>query len=180
MYFQRAMSARAIDSNPDATNAAATASVTESVPCGHRPTSNIAVAFGVYDCTTPGSRCQVGAITVTPCTLAKRRRAATSLATPFCRHTIGVDGGATADRASSTPSVSWLLTAMRTTSPSPNDSSAGCSTTGTGSVADPSGHSTVNPLVAIACRCSPRATSTTSCPCWNMRPPTTPPTAPAP
>ncbi len=93
MYFHRAMSDRGIDSNPVATNAAATASVTASVPCGHRPTSSIAIAFGAYACTTPGSACHVGAITVTPWTLANRRRAATSLATPFCRHTIGVDGG---------------------------------------------------------------------------------------
>ena len=32
----------------------------------------------------------------------------------------------------------------------------------------------------MASRCAPRATSTTSWPCWNMRPPTTPPTAPGP
>src|SRR5215217_4207846 len=84
-------------------------------------------------------------MTVTPWTLAKRRRKATSLATPFCRHTIGVDGGATAASDSTTPDVSWLFTATTTTSSGPNVSSAGEPTTGTGRVTEPSGHSTVRP-----------------------------------
>src|SRR5215217_3499023 len=119
-------------------------------------------------------------MTVTPWTLAKRRRKATSLATPFCRHTIGVDGGATAANDSITPVVSWLLTATTTTSSGPNVSSAGEPTTGTGRVTEPSGHSTVRPPSAMASRWAPRATSTTSWPNWNSRPPTTPPTAPGP
>ena len=180
MYFQRAMSGRASDWKPDDRNAAATASVTSSTPAGHRPTSRMATACLVDACTTPGSRWVVGAITVTAWTDGQRRRKARSLATPFCRHTIGVSGRACSARASITPAVSCPLTPMMTTSSGPNVSSDGWATTGTGSVTESSGHSTVRPRSAMAAPWAPRATSTTSWPCWNIRPPTTPPTAPAP
>src|SRR3954470_4422691 len=59
--------------------------------------------------------------------------------------------------------------------------SAGCATTGRESVTVSwSGVARRRPPSRMASWCSPRATSTTSCPCCASRPPTTPPIAPAP
>ena len=77
---------------------------------------------------------------------------------------------------SSAATVSWLLTARITTSPSRTSSTV---PTGTRSVSSPSGVCSVSPERSASAD-APRAISVTSCPARCRPPPMTPPIAPAP
>ena len=130
--------------------AAATAAATSSTPVGYRPMSSRAVTGEELATTTPGSRWLAGHITHTPYTLAKRRSAACSLATPFCTHATGTDPGAEEPNWRSAVSVSWLFTARRTTSSSRQSTASGVCVTGTGSTTTPAAEASVRPVAAIA------------------------------
>src|SRR6266566_5256798 len=157
-----------------------------SVPDGYRPICSSPASGAPCASTVPRSRCVAGSQTHIPYTWRNR-----SLATPFCAQTTGSDCPATLSprgpprtgcqaHSASTASASWVLTARTRTSPSRSSSSPGAPIAGMRSVDVPSGVASRRPWARSASRCGPRATSTTSCPLSNSRPPMVPPTAPAP
>ena len=159
-HFHREISGCATDEKSDDDSAAAVARAMSSTPVGNRPTSITPVIGAEWAITRPGARCTVGHMTVAPYTCSKRLSASRSLCTPFWRQTIGRSTGATADSASSTGTVSWLLTATSTTSSGPYSTASGAPITGTVNVTVRSGDATWSPSRAIAAPCSPRRPTT--------------------